>query len=143
MQIYNRIPLFLATLILFFSSCKENADHPVPNLPVNIYINLNLPAYQSLNNPGGWAYVNGGSKGIVVYRNFDNFVALDRHTTYQPDSACAIGEVDDVNFFSINDPCSTSKYNLLDGTVTNGPAQWGLRQYFASWDGNFTVQITN
>ena len=143
MQIYNRIPLLVATLIIFFSSCNENGQHPIPNLPVNIYVNLNLPAYQDLNVPGGWAYVNGGSKGIIVYRNFDNFVALDRHTTYTPDSSCAIAEVDSVNFFTINDPCSASQYNILDGTVTKGPAQWGLRPYFTSWDGNFTLQITN
>ncbi len=143
MQIYNRIILLLTTTSIFLIGCNEANQHPIPNLPVNIYLNLSLPAYQELNNPGGWAYVNGGSKGIIVYRNFDQFVALDRHSTYSPDSACAIAEVDSINFFSINDPCSDSKYNILDGTVTQGPAKWGLKQYYTTWDGGFNVQITN
>lgn len=144
-QIKNilKYKVYLIATIILMSSCKEENQNPIPNLPVNIYINLTLPAYQSLNHPGGWAYVTGGSKGLIVYRNFDTFIALDRHTTYTPDSICSIAEVDSINFFVINDPCSSSQYNLTDGTVVKGPAKWGLRNYYTSWDGNYNLQITN
>lgn len=124
-------------------SCQKKKNYPIPNLPVNIVINLNLPSYQNLNNPGGWAYVNGGSKGIVVYRNFDEFVALDRHTTVYPDSICAVAVVDSVNNFILTDPCSEAQYSITNGTVLKEPAQWPLRQYFTSYDGGYVVQITN
>lgn len=117
--------------------------YPIPNVAVNILLNLNLPAYQNLNNPGGWAYVNGGSKGIIVYRNFNEFVALDRHTTVFPDSTCSIAEVDSINGFVLNDPCSAAQYSISTGTVIKEPAQWGLKQYFTTWDGALALQITN
>jgi hypothetical protein len=143
-QIYNRktfILLFLINILL--TSCKDKAPYPIPNVPVNILINLNLPSYQPLNAPGGWVYVDGGSKGIVVYRNFDEFVALDRHSTYLPEEPCAIVYVDSVNYFNLNDSCSASVYSILDGTVIKGPAKWGLKQYQTSWDGQYSVHIYN
>ena len=74
-QIYLRYYL-LALIVptLFFVSCKEQ-NYPIPDVPVNMSINLDLPSYNALNAPGGYAYVTGGSRGIVVYRNFDEFVA--------------------------------------------------------------------
>ncbi len=128
---------------LFLTSCKDEEIYPIPSVPVNIYLNLDLPAYQPLNVTGGWVYVNGGSKGIIVYRNFDEFIALDRHTTHEPDEECSIATVDSTNFFILNDGCSESKYSMLDGTVVQGPAKWGLRKYFADWDGFKALYIYN
>lgn len=127
---------------LLLTSCKGEA-HPIPNVPVNISINLDLPSYQTLNAPGGYAYVNGGSRGIVVYRNFDEFVALDRHSTYNHEDPCAVVEVDSINIFELVDTCSGSRYSIQSGVVLQGPAQWGLRRYNSSWNGASTVTIWN
>lgn len=142
-QIYSRIAIFcLVVVTLFFTSCKEE-PHPIPNVPVNISINLDLPSYQPLNAPGGYVYINGGSRGIVVYRNFDEFVALDRHSTYNSEDPCAVAEVDSLNFFELVDTCSGSRFSIMSGVVLEGPAKWGLRRYNASWDGAYTVNIYN
>jgi hypothetical protein len=141
-QIYNRIALVLTTMLVGFG-CQKEGVYPIPNVPVNIVLNLNLPAYQNLNIPGGWAYVNGGSRGIVVYRNFNAFIALDRHTTVYPDSVCAVAEVDTSNNFVLIDPCSEAQYSITTGTALKEPAQWALKQYFTSWDGAYALQITN
>ena len=122
---------------------KKKEIYPIPNVAVNLLVNLSLPAYQNLNNPGGWAYINGGSRGIVIYRNFNEFVALDRHTTVHPDSTCAIAEVDSINGFVLNDPCSQAQYSITTGTVIKEPAKWGLKPYFTSWNGSNALQITN
>ena len=144
MQIYNRFFWFcFFSINILLTSCKEKEPYPIPNIPVNISINLDLPSYQSLNSPGGWVYIPGGSRGIVVYRNFDEFVALDRHATYESDNNCAIVNVDTINYFILNDSCSSSQYNIIDGTVVTGPAKWGLKRYNASWDGAYTVHIYN
>ncbi len=143
-QIYNRKTFFLLFLINILStSCKKKDPFPIPNVPVNISINLDLPSYQALTAPGGWVYLEGGSRGIVVYRNFDKFVALDRHSTYDSEDPCAIVSVDSVNYFNLNDSCSASVFSILDGTVVHGPAKWGLKQYTANWDGQYTVHIYN
>ena len=128
---------------MLLTSCKEKEVYPIPNVPVNITLNLDLPSYQNLNAPGGWVYVDGGSRGIVVYRNFDEFVALDRHSTYESNKDCAIVSIDTINAFILNDSCSTSQYNIIDGTVVTGPAKWGLKRYQTNWDGAYTVQIYN
>ena len=143
LQKYSRIGLIVATIVpLCFTSCKGE-EHPVPNLPVNISINLDLPSYQPLNAPGGWAYVNGGSRGIVVYRNFDEFVALDRHGTHDANNPNAIVEVDSINFFELVDTTSNTRYSIQSGVVLSGPAKWGLRRYNTTWNGSYLVTIYN
>jgi nitrite reductase/ring-hydroxylating ferredoxin subunit len=134
--------IYFITLNLVLVSCKGES-HPVPNVPVNIIINLDLPAYQSLNAPGGYAYLNGGSRGIVVYRNFDEFVALDRHSTHNSEDPCGIVEVDSINVFELVDPCSGSRYSIQSGVVIEGPAQWALRRYNANWNGGYQVSVYN
>ena len=142
-QIYLRYFLFGPILIsLFLASCKEK-NYPIPNVPVNLNINLDLPSYNALNAPGGFAYVNGGSRGIIVYRNFDNFVALDRHSTYNSEKECAVVDINPNNAFELIDTCSGSIYSILSGVVINGPAQYGLKQYNTYWDGAYTVNIYN
>ena len=123
-------------------SCKGN-QNPVPNVPVNISINLDLPSYQPLNAPGGWVYVNGGSRGIVVYRNFNEFVALDRTGTYDVSNPNAVVIVDTINTFELLDTTCSARYSITSGAVVSGPAKYGLRRYNATWDGAYTVSIYN
>jgi hypothetical protein len=127
---------------MFFSSCKEE-KYPIPNVPVNITINLDLPSYLPLNAPGGYVYVPGGSRGIVVYRHFDEFVALDRHSTYNSDDECAVVNVDPDNIFELEDTCSGSRFSIMNGGVIQGPAKFGLKKYTTYWDGAYTVNIYN
>lgn len=133
------IPLF--TLILFFSECK-NQYEGIPNVSVNIYINIQDPQYQALAGLGSWAYVDGGSKGIIVF-NVDNerYVAYERHCPYEPNNTCSKISVDETNLFAI-DTCCSSKYQLLDGSVINGPASLPLKSYATSFDGNI-INIRN
>ncbi|MCG8574556.1 MAG: hypothetical protein MI810_06705 [Flavobacteriales bacterium] len=141
-QIYLRYYIILFFIGTLLSSCKEEA-YPIPEVPVNIAINLDLPSYIQLNNPGGYAYVNGGSRGIIVYRNFDEFVALDRHSTYNSQDECAIVDVNPENQFELLDTCSGSVFSILNGTVISGPAKFALKRYNASWNGAYTVNIYN
>jgi len=143
-QIYNRFFwFFLISINILLTSCKEKDPFPIPNVPVNVILNLDLPSSQNLNAPGGWIYVDGGSKGLVIYRSFNEFIALDRHSTFEAESDCSIVTVDSTNYFVLNDGCSESQYNMTDGTVIKGPAKWGLKKYNASWDGAYTVHIYN
>lgn len=141
-QIYLRYVLVVSLFASIFSACKKN-NYPIPNVPVNITINLDLPSYQPLIYPGGVAYVNGGARGIIVYRNFEEFVALDRNSTYNSDDECAIVDVDPDNQFQLVDTCSGSKFSIMNGGVVEGPAKYGLKRYNAYWDGASSVHIYN
>lgn len=142
-QIYSRNNILLFIFCgLFTNSCKEE-KYPIPSVPVNITINLDLPSYQPLNSPGGFAYVNGGSRGIVVYRDFDQFTALDRHSTYNSEDPCAVVIVNPENMFELLDTCSGSRFSISNGAVIEGPAKFGLRRYTTSWDGAYMLSIYN
>jgi hypothetical protein len=136
------ILLFLLGVII--ASCKTNNNHPVPSVPFDISVNITLPAYDDLIGVSGYAYVNGGSRGIIVYRRgIDDFVAFDRHSPADPTGICAQPLTPNTdNFLMLDDTCSNAQFSLYDGSPVSG-SEFGLRQYQVSWDGNQTVRIFN
>ncbi len=142
----KKIVLFLllinAFTLIHFSCKKKNQS--VPYVPVDIYLNISLPAYVNLSGVGGWTYVTGGSKGLIVYRQtLDNFMVYDRHCTYNVDAPCGAATVDSSNV-TISCTCDGSKYQIYDGAVIQGPATFGLKQYSSSYDEyNNTLHIFN
>jgi len=113
----------------------------VPNTRVNKQIQVNLPQNFNIQSIGGFDYYAGGSRGLIIYRaDEDRFMAYDRHATYQPENGCAV-EVD-ASAITIIDPCSDSKYSLIDGTVINGPAVASLRQYQTAFN-NGILRVWN
>lgn len=137
----------LCALILF--SCERTNNHPsnIPNVPVNITINLNLPLYQRLNTPGNYVYENGGYKGIIIIHSPDGqFRAFERACTYLPDRVCSIVEMDTQaarircgqmvgNSFEF---CCDSRYSQM-GQLTQGPATYPLKQYYVTRNGSLLM----
>ncbi len=123
-----------AALVLMTTlGARCNRDSVVPYVPVQFEINVNLPAYQALNAPSGWLYVSGGSRGIIIYRlNNDEFMAYDRHSTYNIEDGCQVTVGED-NIL-ISDPCSASQWLIIDGSVSVGPAERPLQQYNTFWN---------
>jgi len=135
----------LVFFILFTSSaCKRNL-HPVPDIPFNINIDFNLPTYSGLQSIGGYAYVdNVGVKGLVVYRrSMDEFVAFDRMSTASGSDTCGPLYIDPDNLLILLDLCTESKFSLFDGSLIQGPAEWGLRGYRIMFNGNSILNIQN
>jgi hypothetical protein len=138
-----KIRIFLMLIVLTSFSCKKNRNHPVPSIPFDIAVNISLPSYSELQAVGGWTTVNGGSKGIIVYRkSYDEFVSFDLHSPAN-DGVCEKALVPDSNnFLQLNDLCSGATFSLFDGSPMSG-SDLGLRQYQVSWDGNYVVRIRN
>ncbi len=136
--------VILFILFVVLNSCNKNKTNPVPSIPFDIMINISLPSYNNLNGVGGWCYVNGGSRGIIVYRRaIDEFVAFDRHSPADPDATCFLPLFTDPdNFLQLNDTCNNAKFSLYDGSpIAN--STYGLRQYSTSFDGNTQLRIYN
>ncbi|MBX3164836.1 MAG: hypothetical protein KF900_10170 [Bacteroidetes bacterium] len=137
--------LFLFFTFLIFSCDKKNQqanNNPVPSVPVNIVFYPNDPLYQKLQWVGGWVYIDGGINGIVVYRKSqEEFVAVERTSSYAPNNSAAKVQVMNDNF-TLRDTISNSRWRIFDGTVTQGPAEWALRLYGTSYDGNM-LRILN
>jgi hypothetical protein len=103
-----------------------------------------LPSYNGLVGVGGWTYVAGGSRGIIVYRRaIDEFVAFDRHSPMDPDAICGLPLYpDNDNFLILIDSCSSARYSLYDGSVVAN-SEYGLRQYATTFNGTNMLRIYN
>lgn len=137
--------IFLLTITAFVSSCGKNRNNPVPNIPFDYNINLTLPSYSDLMGVGGWCYVYGGSKGIIVYRRgVDDFVAFDRHSPADENGDCATPLYPDVdnNYLQLLDDCNDAIFSLYDGSPIQN-SEYGLRQYQTAWNGNESLRIYN
>ena len=135
---------FSISIFLISSSCNKNGTNPVPNIPFDITIDINLPSYSGLTGVGGWSYVNGGSRGIIVYRRaIDEFVAFDRHSPADPEGTCFLPLFPDAdNFLQLKDTCNNAAFSLYDGSpVAN--SQFGLRQYRTIFNGSNLLRIYN
>lgn len=137
----KKILTLLALTFLLLPACRDTREGVVPYVPVNITINVNEPAFFNLTVPTGWVYVTGGSRGIIVYRKSQTeFIALERHSTYETQNNCAV--VVESNNQIIKDPCSGSKWLISDGSVVEGPASRPLMTYDVSFQDPY-LYITN
>jgi nitrite reductase/ring-hydroxylating ferredoxin subunit len=129
----------LVVFAIFSSQCKKDQNDRVPNVPVDITINISLPSYNALSVTGGFVYVTGGSNGILVYRaSEDEFAALDRHCTYDVPEYHRV-TVDSTNIIASDQPGCGSGFIITDGSVVRGPAFVPLTRYDATY--NATTQL--
>ncbi|MDB0062638.1 hypothetical protein N9F27_00925, partial [Crocinitomicaceae bacterium] len=131
-------------LLITSLGCKKNNPHPVPSYTLDITIDINLPSYINLTGVSGYAYVNGGSRGVIVYRRgIDDFVAFDRHSPADVNGDCPQPLTPDVNnFLTLLDTCNTASFSLYDGSPISN-SDFGLRQYQTIWDGTSKLRIYN
>jgi nitrite reductase/ring-hydroxylating ferredoxin subunit len=102
---------------------------------------LTDPRLSSLNVLGGAVLIAGGVAGIILYREADgSYAAYDRCSTYMPQNRCAVTL--DAGNFTCTDPCSGSKFSLIDGTPVKAPATKALKSYNIVVS-NFEVYVSN
>jgi nitrite reductase/ring-hydroxylating ferredoxin subunit len=138
---FNRI--VIACLAISCLTCCKKSNGIIDNVPVNLLLYLNQPSYVKLQTPGGWVYVSGGVKGIIVYNaGGGTFRAYDQSCTYDPNTACSKVWVTNDNITAIDsccggDACCKSKYSIADGAPLGGPTVDALVQYrtYLSTDG--------
>lgn len=121
---------------------RKQLEHPVPYVPVDLTIYPNDPLNFNIQGIGGWQYFNGGINGLIIYRKSQQeFVCIERTSSQLPGNTAARAIVQADNF-TLRDTVSGSKWQIVDGTVTQGPAQWALRIYSTNYDGN-ALRIRN
>ncbi len=128
--------IVVLVLILLLSCKKDQNNGNVPNTAVDIYIYPNDPQFATtIGVVGGWAYITGGAKGIIVYRKTNtDFAAYDRSCTFDPNTNSLLKVLSDN--VTIRDTVCNSKFLILDGSVTQGPAAQSLKAYVCNYDGN-------
>ena len=129
---FRSAAIALGALVLLQARCNDPQQF-IPYVPVDFSVNVNLPAYLDLSVPSGHVLVNGGSQGIILYRyTLDQFVALDRHSTFDIPANCQVEVAEDG--LLITDPCSNSEWLIIDGSVVSGDALYPLHRYSTQWN---------
>jgi hypothetical protein len=142
-------------VLVFLFSCgdKNNKSdyYPIPYVPVNFQINMDLPAYSDLINVGSYLYMPfEGYKGVIIYHSITgDYIALERACTFNPLEACSYVSVDNSGLvlrcgqYEGKDwlPCCNSKFTM-EGIVLEGPAVYPLQRYRVQKMGN-TLYISN
>lgn len=149
----NKIPsrvmgvLLSISCLLVFRGCGEVNPSNIPTVPVDINLNIYDPQFVNLLGTGGAVFIEGGVRGIVVYRaSIDQFNAYERYCPYNTHLPCGKVSLHSSGIMLVDDDCSGegcgSKFNIIDGSVIEGPASYPLLRYNTYFDGAI-VRIFN
>jgi len=128
---------FLIFLTFLIYACKDD-DNYIPYVPVNIRIDVYDALYSDINVVGGYMYITGGYKGIIIYRKSqDEFVTMERACPYKPLLDCERLDVDDSTVLFVKDEYCRSKFLIIDGSIINGPATKPALLYKNNFDGRY------
>jgi len=115
------------TLLIFsnlsINSCgsREDTVSCFPNNPINVTLNLNLPAYNNLNYNNGWVYINeqqSGTRGLIVVNTGNGFKAYDRNAPHLcPANNTTLEVKDDI---AILCPADNTRWILRTGQPESG-----------------------
>ena len=140
-----RKPVLFFLILILMATCKDtiNPISPVPDVQVREELNLNSIAAQPLKiRDGNFIYIQGGIKGIIVYRKTqDIYLAFERQSPYKMDDPCGILTVPSSQFF-MEDTCHKCSFSW-DGKPISGPCRDVLKPYSVNYINATTLLITN
>ncbi|MGE8433221.1 hypothetical protein [Chryseobacterium joostei] len=108
---------------LSINSCgsREDTVSCFPSNPINVTLNLNLPAYNALTYDNGWVYVNeqqAGTRGLIVVRVGNGFKVYDRNAPHLcPDNNTTLEVKDNI---AILCPKDNTRWILRTGEPQSG-----------------------
>ena len=145
-SIFGSLRSIMALLFVLLSAvaCNDDRRDAVPNVFVDVTLNLNLPTYQPLSVVNGMIiYPQAGYRGLFIHQSaFQEFKAFDVACTQQPSDPCHTLGIDTATLL-LQCPCCSSRFSA-DGFPARGPATFALKSYrtFYSPSAN-TLRITN
>jgi len=139
--------LFIFSLIMNSCSSDDGTISCFPNSTINSTINLALPQYQNLLNPGGFVETFGatgeGTRGLIIYRkSLTEFKVYDRNAPHLCPSEDTTLYVK--NQLTIDCPKDGANWNINTGEPINGISRSSPRVYFANFNPSTNIiYITN
>lgn len=134
-----KLALLILSTSLFIACDKEKEGDQIPYIYVNFAIYPNTLDFIP---DGGWVYLTGGYKGIIIYRpQHDEFMAFERACPYDPLDDNSRIEVESSGIIATDSLCG-SRFIMTDGSPIQGPASTGLKQYRTHYDG-YSLIVSN
>jgi len=135
----NKALLIVGIGLLAGCDSSGNYRDPLPYVFVNEQVFINeIRALPLATRDGSFIYINGGLKGIILYRKAaGQFTALERQS---PGPGGCPATVDLSQQF-MKDSCTSSQFDF-NGFLVSGTAGANLRAYSVSFDG-VKISITN
>jgi nitrite reductase/ring-hydroxylating ferredoxin subunit len=139
--------LFLLALILSCNNDRGTRNPFLQEIGFRFDVNLNLPLYSPLTNPGNAIYIDSqgvGTRGVfVINTGFDVFRAFEASCPNHAPNSCSTMDLDGQNAFC---SCENYEYSLFTGQQLNRPDDgnryYDMLEYRATQSGN-TVVISN
>ena len=137
----RKISILLFPILLIFSSLnlhscnsREETVSCFPNVPINVVLNLNLPAYYDLQSTNGYIYVNEqqcGTRGLIVVKTTNGFKVYDRNAPHIcPDNNTTLVVENNIKIVC---PKDNASWILITGEPTN-IAQIAPKTYHYNFD---------
>ncbi len=130
--------LFISSFLLIFN-CENNGTTQFCDIISNQTINLANPEFINLQVPAGWAYANGGTKGIVIYRLGNSFRAFSRECPHQ---TCA-NKMVVVNDIKLLCPCDDAEFSILDGSPQTAGVSKSVCEFKVEQVSSSILNVTN
>ncbi len=132
--------IFFGFLILMPLSCEKVQDTPVPNVPVDFVINLNIVNELTVSCNSVF-FPRYGYGGVIVYcERPGSYYAFDAACTYEVSRSCVVKN----EGVLATCPCCGSQFVLLGSAYpSEGPATMPLKQYHVSIINNFEIRVYN
>lgn len=135
--------LFLLLPFIMFFSCEKNVTNDIlPNVSVNVTINIDLPQYIDLQTPTGWAEITGGIKGILIQNTGIGNPPYKAYDRACPNNDCATPMIFDGSL-KMKCPCDNSEYSIIDGSPQTSGNIHFAREYRVNVLNSSTLNITN
>lgn len=136
---------YLFFLLIVWGCDKSTPNDLLPDTQVDVTIDLNLPSYQNLLVPGGWAFTpttpGYGIKGILIYNQGGNFLAYERACPHLEVSVCTAMTFDGL---LLKCTCDNSVFNIFNGGVSQTTGiEYTAREYHVQEIGTATLRISN
>jgi nitrite reductase/ring-hydroxylating ferredoxin subunit len=136
MKKYFLLLIFFVILFGCSGDSKNNNNPYLPNFPVNLEVNLNLPQYSDLKYITNGVFVpNHGVRGIIIFNSGSGYYAFDAACPNQALSSCSTMafkklDVNDplkIDKTTVVCPCDNAEYSLFSGQSAG--KKYPLKQY--------------
>ena len=119
--------------------CESNETFSRCDIVNPATINLVNPQFINLI-PGGWAYANGGPRGLIIYNTGSSYKAFSRECPNSTTCAQALVVENDIKMVC---PCDDAVFSILDGSPQTAGVNESVCEFRVTQVSSTVLSITN